>query len=50
MVVKGAVSIVEDALRELDQKKLADALEPERKAAMISNLLSFWSATARLPR
>jgi regulator of protease activity HflC (stomatin/prohibitin superfamily) len=39
MVVKGAVSIVEDALRELDQKKLADALDPERKAAMISNLL-----------
>jgi hypothetical protein len=39
MVVKCAVSIVEDALRELDQKKLADALDPERKAAMISNLL-----------
>jgi regulator of protease activity HflC (stomatin/prohibitin superfamily) len=39
MVVKGAVSIVEDALKELDQKKLADALDPERKAAMISNLL-----------
>ena len=39
MVVKGAVSIVEDALRELDQKKLADALDPERKAAMTSNLL-----------
>jgi regulator of protease activity HflC (stomatin/prohibitin superfamily) len=39
MVVKGAVSIVEDALRELDEKKLADALDPERKAAMISNLL-----------
>jgi regulator of protease activity HflC (stomatin/prohibitin superfamily) len=39
MVVRGAVSIVEDALRELDQKKLADALDPERKAAMISNLL-----------
>ena len=39
MVVRGAVSIVEDALRELDSKKLADALDPERKAAMISNLL-----------
>jgi regulator of protease activity HflC (stomatin/prohibitin superfamily) len=39
MVVKGAVSIVEDALKELDKKKLADALDPERKAAMISNLL-----------
>jgi regulator of protease activity HflC (stomatin/prohibitin superfamily) len=39
MVVRGAVSIVEDALKELDQKKLADALDPERKAAMISNLL-----------
>ena len=39
MVVKGAVSIVEDALRELDKKNLADALDPERKAAMISNLL-----------
>jgi regulator of protease activity HflC (stomatin/prohibitin superfamily) len=38
-VVKGAVSIVEDALNELDQKNLADALDPERKAAMISNLL-----------
>jgi regulator of protease activity HflC (stomatin/prohibitin superfamily) len=39
MVVKGAVSIVDDALSELDRKKLADALDPERKAAMISNLL-----------
>jgi regulator of protease activity HflC (stomatin/prohibitin superfamily) len=39
MVVKGAVSIVEDALSELDKKHLADALDPERKAAMISNLL-----------
>lgn len=39
MVVKGAVSIVEDALKELDKKNLADALDPERKAAMISNLL-----------
>jgi regulator of protease activity HflC (stomatin/prohibitin superfamily) len=39
MVVKGAVSIVGDALSELDKKQLADALDPERKAAMISNLL-----------
>jgi regulator of protease activity HflC (stomatin/prohibitin superfamily) len=39
MVVRGAVSIVEDALHELDKKNLADALDPERKAAMISNLL-----------
>lgn len=39
MIVKGAVSIVEDALDELDKKKLSDALDPERKAAMISNLL-----------
>jgi regulator of protease activity HflC (stomatin/prohibitin superfamily) len=39
MVVKGAVSIVEDALDELGKKHLADALDPERKAAMISNLL-----------
>jgi regulator of protease activity HflC (stomatin/prohibitin superfamily) len=39
MVVKGAVNIVEDALNELDRKDLGDALDPERKAAMISNLL-----------
>lgn len=39
MIVRGAVSIVEDALNELDRKKLADDLDPERKAAMISNLL-----------
>lgn len=39
MIVKGAVSIVEDALNELERKKLAEALDPERKAAMISNLL-----------
>jgi hypothetical protein len=38
-VLKGAVSIVEDALSELDKKKLADVLDPERKAAMIPNLL-----------
>jgi regulator of protease activity HflC (stomatin/prohibitin superfamily) len=39
MVVKGAVNIVEDALNELDRKHLGDVLDPERKAAMISNLL-----------
>ena len=39
MIVRGAVSIVEDALNELERKKLAEALDPERKAAMISNLL-----------
>jgi regulator of protease activity HflC (stomatin/prohibitin superfamily) len=39
MVVKGAVSIVENALRELDQKKLGEALDAERRAAMVSNLL-----------
>jgi regulator of protease activity HflC (stomatin/prohibitin superfamily) len=39
MVVKGAVSIVEDALDELDRKKIGGAIEPERRAAMISNLL-----------
>ncbi len=39
MVVKGAVSIVENALSELDQKRIGEALDPERRAAMISNLL-----------
>jgi regulator of protease activity HflC (stomatin/prohibitin superfamily) len=39
LIVKGAVSIVEDALDELDRKKLGDGLDPERRAAMISNLL-----------
>lgn len=39
LIVKGAVSIVEDALEELDRKKLGDSLDPERRAAMISNLL-----------
>jgi regulator of protease activity HflC (stomatin/prohibitin superfamily) len=39
MVVRGAVSIVEDALRELDAKKIGEAIDPERRAAMISNLL-----------
>lgn len=39
LVVKGAVSIVEEALRELEQKGIGENLDPERKAAMISNLL-----------
>lgn len=39
LIVNGAVSIVEDALEELDRKKLGDGLDPERRAAMISNLL-----------
>ncbi len=38
LVVKGAVSIVEEALEQLEQKKVAP-LDPDRKAAMISNLL-----------
>ncbi|MBM3902879.1 MAG: SPFH domain-containing protein [Verrucomicrobia bacterium] len=37
-IVQGAVSMVEMALRELDQKNLVD-LDPERRAAMVSNLL-----------
>ena len=39
LVVKGAVSIVEEALRELDKKGISEGLDSERKAAMISNLL-----------
>jgi regulator of protease activity HflC (stomatin/prohibitin superfamily) len=39
MVVKGAVSIVENALRELDEKNIAEGIDAERRAAMISNLL-----------
>jgi regulator of protease activity HflC (stomatin/prohibitin superfamily) len=39
MVVKGAVSIVENALSELESKKLGEGLDVERRAAMISNLL-----------
>lgn len=37
-IVAGAVGIVEHALAELDQKKVLD-LDPERRAAMVSNLL-----------
>ncbi|MTK63757.1 MAG: SPFH domain-containing protein [Methanobacterium sp.] len=39
MVVNGAVSIVGDALKQLEEKNLAAGIDPERKAAMISNLL-----------
>jgi hypothetical protein len=39
LVVRGAVSIVEEALGELETKKIGSPLDPERKAAMISNLL-----------
>jgi hypothetical protein len=39
LVVRGAVSIVEEALGELETKKIGGPLDPERKAAMISNLL-----------
>ena len=37
-IVDGAVSMVELALEELDRKDIVD-LDPERKAAMVSNLL-----------
>jgi SPFH domain / Band 7 family len=39
LVVKGAVSIVEEALAELDRKKIGEPIDPDRRAAMISNLL-----------
>jgi len=39
LIARGAVSIVDDALKQLEERSLADALDPERKAAMISNLL-----------
>jgi regulator of protease activity HflC (stomatin/prohibitin superfamily) len=37
-IVQGAVSMVDMALRELAQRNVVD-LDPERKAAMVSNLL-----------
>jgi hypothetical protein len=37
-IVTGAVSMVEMALEQLSAKKLVD-LDPERRAAMVSNLL-----------
>jgi regulator of protease activity HflC (stomatin/prohibitin superfamily) len=39
LVVKGAVSIVEEALGELEKTKIGAPLDAEKKAAMISNLL-----------
>ncbi len=39
LVVRGAVSIVEEALGELEKMKIGAPLDTERKAAMISNLL-----------
>lgn len=39
LVVRGAVSIVENALSELDQKKLGEGLDAQRRAALVSNLL-----------
>ena len=39
LVVRGAVSIVEEAIGELETKKIGAPLDAERKAAMISNLL-----------
>ena len=39
LVVRGAVGIVEDALNEIETKRIAEGLDAERKAAMISNLL-----------
>jgi len=39
LVVRGAVSIVEEALGELEKKKIGAPLDDVRKAAMISNLL-----------
>jgi hypothetical protein len=37
--VKGAVSIVEDALEELDKAKTGAPLDAQSRAAMIANLL-----------
>jgi regulator of protease activity HflC (stomatin/prohibitin superfamily) len=39
LLVRGAVSIVEEALGELEKTKIGAPLDAERKAAMISNLL-----------
>ncbi len=39
LVVRGAVSIVEEALGEIEKKKIGAPLDDETKAAMISNLL-----------
>ena len=39
LVVKGAVSIVENAISELDKKNLGEGLDAQRRAALVSNLL-----------
>jgi len=39
LIVRGAVSIVEDALEELDKSKAGAPLDAQSRAAMISNLL-----------
>jgi regulator of protease activity HflC (stomatin/prohibitin superfamily) len=39
LIVKGAVSIVEEALAELDKANMGASLDAEKRAAMISNLL-----------
>lgn len=39
LVVKGAVSIVENALTELDRKDLGVGLDADKRAALVSNLL-----------
>jgi regulator of protease activity HflC (stomatin/prohibitin superfamily) len=39
LIVKGAVSIVEDALEELDKAKAGAPLDAQSRAAMIANLL-----------
>ena len=37
-IVEGAVTMVETALDQLEQREIVD-LDPERRAAMVSNLL-----------
>jgi len=39
LVVRGAVSIVEEALQELEKAGIGQGLDPQRRAAMIANLL-----------
>jgi regulator of protease activity HflC (stomatin/prohibitin superfamily) len=39
LVVRGAVSIVEEALQELEKAGIGEGLDPQRRAAMIANLL-----------
>ena len=46
-IVHGAVSMVEMALRELSEKKVVD-LDDERKAAMVSNLMTVLCAESEV--